>query len=190
MGVEKLISGFSGIMKSDTGRKVVMIAGFLVMGGIFLSSLLPKKDTDTTKPEEQSPSLTLEQYAAEMESRVSALLSKIDGVGKAEVMVTLESGAEYVYQSEERQSNGTKIQSEGNEQKSSEKQESIVMIEGDNGKKQALVRTELPPKIQGIVVVCEGGDDVGVQTQVVKALTAAFPITSVRVSIAKSVELS
>jgi stage III sporulation protein AG len=36
-------------------------------------------------------------YAAELETRLTALISRVEGAGKTAVMVTLESGSESVY---------------------------------------------------------------------------------------------
>ena len=101
-------------------------------------------------------------------------------------MLTLESGSEYVYQSETKRSTDRTDTSGETTQERLDDEHTIVMVEGDNGKKQALIRTELTPKIQGIVVVCDGADQVSIQTQIIDVLTTAFGISSARVSVAKA----
>lgn len=174
----------SGLVKTETGKKILIFIGILLIALIFLSSFLEResKPSPSDTPEE----ITMDAYISELEQRVSDLLSKIKGVGESEVMITLESGAEYIYQSEKRQATGERNGGSGDQQRTNEKQESIVMVEDSAGKKQALIRTEKTPTIQGIVVVCEGGGDVAIQSKIIDVLTSAFSIPSNRVSVAAS----
>jgi stage III sporulation protein AG len=45
---------------------------------------------------------TAEEYIAKTEEKLCALITQIEGVGRAEVMVTLENNGEYVYAQEEK----------------------------------------------------------------------------------------
>jgi stage III sporulation protein AG len=60
-----------------------------------------------------------------------------------------------------------------------------VMIESDNGRRQALVRTRLEPGVQGVVIICEGAGDVFVRSRVINVVTTALNISSARVSVEK-----
>lgn len=172
----------TGLIKTEAGKKIAILIGILLMALIFLSSFLERE----SKPQAPTPaeSLTMEAYVSDLELRVSELLSKIKGVGDTEVMITLESGAEYIYQSEQRQATGERNGGSGDQQRSKEKQENIVMVEDEAGKKQALIRTERTPTVQGIVVVCDGGGDLSIQAKIIDVLTSAFSIPSHRVSVA------
>ena len=53
----------------------------------------------------------------------------------------------------------------------------------DNGKKEALVKKTLEPKISGAVVVCEGGDNIQISEKVIRAVSTALGISSSKVCV-------
>lgn len=185
MGKERFKTMVDSVVQDDKKRKLILIAGIILIGIIFLSGFWnDKKDSHAAQSTAQG--ITEEEYVQQLEKKVKELLRGIDGVGNLDVMLTLESGSEYVYQSETKRSTDRTDTSGETTQERLDDEHTIVMVEGDNGKKQALIRTELTPKIQGIVVVCDGADQVSVQTQIIDVLTTAFGISSARVSVAKA----
>lgn len=173
------------VMQNSKKRKLVLLAGAVLIGIIFLSTFWGGKEDRKEKTQPVSQ-ISEETYVAQLEDKVKNLLSGIDGVGTPQVMLTLESSSEYVYQSETKRSSDQTGESGTAVQQREDSEQTIVMVEGDNGEKQALIRTELPPKVQGIVVVCDGADRIEVQAQIVDVLTTAFGISSARVSVAKA----
>jgi stage III sporulation protein AG len=108
-----------------------------------------------------------ESFAAKTEERLKTLLAGIEGVGDTEVMVTLGASEEYVYaQDGKESSSGT----------SSE----VVIIDGKDGK-SALVERVFTPKITGVVIVCEGGDDSRTVEKIYKAVSTALGIGASRI---------
>lgn len=75
-------------LKGENGRRVIVIAGLLGMALILLSQFLPESQPTSAPPTD---------YAEALEQRLITLVSSVDGVGECRVMVTLESGTEYVY---------------------------------------------------------------------------------------------
>jgi stage III sporulation protein AG len=75
-------------------------------------------------------------------------------------MLTLQNGIQYVYAKDEKQSTDSiTTYSQGEESKLQQKddtQQSYILVDSSDGK-QPLVVTQLEPKIQGVVVVCDGG---------------------------------
>lgn len=176
---------FDSVIQDDKKRKIIVIAGIILIGIIFLSGFWgDKKQTKETGM--STSEISEAQYITQLETKVEELLKQIEGVGKLDVMLTLESGSEYVYQAETKRSSDRKNAEGDTTQERLDDEQTIVMVEGDNGKKQALIRTELTPKIKGIVVVCEGADQLTVETQIIDVLTTAFGVTSARVSVAKA----
>ncbi|MBE5710607.1 MAG: shikimate kinase [Oscillibacter sp.] len=69
------------------------LAGLLLLA---VSSWLPAdSSTQSAAPAAKTGSTT--DYAAELETRLTALISRVEGAGKTAVMVTLESGSESIY---------------------------------------------------------------------------------------------
>ena len=75
------------------------LAGLLLLA---VSSWLPADNsTQSAAPAAKTDSTA--DYAAELETRLTALISRVEGAGKTAVMVTLESGSESIYSYRHRQ---------------------------------------------------------------------------------------
>lgn len=173
-------------LTKEKNIKYVVIVGLLAIGFIFFSEFNGAKGKDTTKTKQ--PQTTSDEYVEYIEQKVHKIVSSIKDVGDVDIMVTLESGKESVYAQEEKknydkteqdsQSSGTKKQ-----EKETSESSAIIVDQGSGNGKQALIEKELEPKIQGVVVVCQGGDDPEVRARVSEAITTALKISSARVCI-------
>ena len=173
------------------GDKKIKLIFFLGIAGIlliFLSTVWNSPPKDTNKNNVSVNMKTIEEHTRVLEENLLNLLENIEGVGKTQVLITLESGIEYVYVNVEKKSADDTIDYDGDEAKKrasrKSNENSIVIIDGKEGK-QALVKTELEPSVKGIVVVCEGGDNLLVIERVTKAVTTAMGIGANRVCITK-----
>lgn len=122
--------------------KAAVIIGISAIILIMLTSFVDIAPADNGK--------TAEEYAAKTEDRLLEIVSRISGVGEAEIFLTMDNGGENVYL-------------KNSDQKT-------VSIE---------------PKVRGVVVVCEGGDDPMVKSRVLEAVTKALSISSDKVCITK-----
>ena len=185
MGNGRLGAVIGAWMEDSRKRRVVLAAGAALIGLLFFSSLLGR-DGAGEEPQEADPAAAEAEYIRQTELRLEELLSGIDGAGRLDVMLTLESGTEYVYQAESRRTMDRTGTSGETTQERQENETTIVMVEGDGGNTQALLRTERPPKIQGVAVICEGAGQAAVERQIVDVLTRTLGISSARVSVAKA----
>ena len=112
-----------------------------------------------------------ELYEDETESRPKAILNEIEGVGKAEVLLTINSTEEYVYA--ETVKNGA-----------SQTENGYVIID-KGSEKEALVKKINNPSISGVVIVCEGGDDPKVCERLYKAVSTALNIPTSKIYVAE-----
>ena len=144
---------------------LLILAGLLGLGLISLSD-----STGRTSGAAQEPtaSAQIEAYEAQMERRLTELIERMDGAGQAQVMVTFEATGETVYALDERISQDGSTQSEH------------VLAGG-----QPVTREMLLPTVQGVAVLCQGGDDVVVQARVTEAVSVLLVITTNRISVAK-----
>lgn len=131
-------------------------------------------------------SATSEDYAAELEQKLIDIISSVEGAGETRVLVTLQSGKEYIYASEDSTSTDSSASVDSSGRQSSDerqdRQSSHIIIDTDQGE-QALIRTELMPAINGVVVVCQGADDPSVAERIMAVVTTALGISSKRVCI-------
>ncbi len=108
--------------------------------------------------------------AVELEERVKALCERVNGVGQAVVMITLDTTGEQVY------AKNSRVIGEG------ESSESIYEYVTAAG---SLVLTEEKlSRVRGIAVVCSGGNDAAVKLTLTEMLCALFDIPASAVSIA------
>ena len=109
------------------------------------------------------PTVTAEET---LESRLEAILCRIDGAGEVKVLLTEDRGGEVLYQTE------------GEDGKT-------VLICGADRSESGLVRTTEAPAYRGAVVVCRGADSAAVRLAVVEAVANATGLGTDRITILK-----
>ncbi len=151
----------------------------MILAGVLLMLVtLPQGSKETEQAEEE----TTQQFDLEaFEQQICSSLSAIDGVGRIEVMLSLETGEESVYASDVTQSS----QSSG-ENASSENYQSTMSIlsDGSYGERPVLVTSNYPT-FRGAVIICDGADDSRVQLELTEAMSSLCGISSDRVSVLK-----
>jgi len=128
------------------------------------------------------------RYAEEIENRLTALLTRIEGVGDAEVMVTTLGGGELVYAAEER-SDSSRSSSERPEaqsvtvQRSESLQRSLTLLGGSGSGQEPVLVKVISPQISGVTVVCDGGGSAQVQLRVTQAVSALLSVPASRICV-------
>ena len=182
---EEKPSGILAFFRNDKGSKIIVALGIAGILFIFLSSMFSKqKEEIPSQP--AANTISSDEYVLELENKLNDILGRIAGVGSSKVMVTLENGIEYIYAQEEK-SSGSKSEdatvSGGSKlQQSEDTEKNYLLVDGSDGK-QALVVTEVQPKIKGVVIVCSGGNDPVVKQRILDAVTTALDITTARVCV-------
>lgn len=168
----------------DKNIKTVFILLSLAILFLVLSNIEGNKNIEDKKENENN--LNSLKYIEYIENKIHKIVSNIEKVGNSEVMLTLESDVEYVYAQEQKKNTDSTSSknSLGDDklQKRDTYEESIIIVD-KNGSRDALVRTIIEPKIKGVVVVCDNGDDYIVKEKLIDAITTLLNIPSSRVSI-------
>lgn len=184
--LQAVVDRLRGFAASKHKTTVLIVLGLAGIGLIFLSELWEKPKTQAVQQSLSEGSNA--QYIAEEERRLTELVGSVAGVGRVKVMLTLEQGPRTLYAQEgrtERQSTED-VQAAGQrrvETRNNTEQKYILVESG--GQKQPLVTAQLEPEIKGVVVVCEGADDIQVQTRVTHVVTTALGISSAKVCVEK-----
>lgn len=147
---------------------LIFAAGLLLM-------LLPtgKRSTQavqTAAQAAQTQELTPSQ--AEME----AILSRIDGVGRVDLLLTLRTSGASVYQTDTR----TVTSGSG----TTEECQTVFGQTSGSGK-EPVVQTTLAPQYQGALVVCDGADRASVRLAVVQAVASLTGLGSNQIAVVK-----
>jgi stage III sporulation protein AG len=159
------------LMKKPKFLQVAVIIGLAAMGLIFISGLSkPKQEAVSVSPD-VGVFTSSDEYAEKLQAELEEIISKIEGVGDSDILVTIGVSEEYVYAEDGKQGTGS-VSSE------------VVVIDGDGGK-HALTQKIISPKITGVVIVCEGGDDSRTVEKVYKAVSAATGIGASRIYVAE-----
>ena len=156
---------------------LIVIVGIIAVCGIFLSESFSSADK-SEKEESAAVHTSVKEYEEKTEKKLEQTLSLIAGIGKCKVMVTVDSGEESVYSSD------TETDNQSGENSTSSSQKNTFVIVDDDGQKP-LLEKEIEPKIRGVIVVCEGADDVYVRQAVTDSLRAALGISSANISVVK-----
>ncbi len=105
--------------------------------------------------------MTMQEYTQKLEDNIREIVGSIRGVGNLKVLVTLESSEETIYAQETKtsvDSTQDAMSENGKTQLKESTEQKYLLVEGEDGTKQALVKTTKEPEVKGIVIVCEGGD--------------------------------
>lgn len=163
----------------------VILIGFVGIFLIFISTIKKKEPHQKTKVENKSFQNS-EEYTKHLETKLNNIISKIKGVGRSQVLVTLENGVENIYANSEKTATNSNENLSGKMSTRNDSQKDIAMVDTKEGK-QALVVTQKEPKIKGVLVVCDGADNSLVVEQVYDAISKPLNIKRNRLSVVKYV---
>lgn len=127
-------------------------------------------------------------YITELENKLEKTIKGMEGAGKVEVMITLKNNGEKVleknlaYESETETLTEEGKRTEKNMIKNSPE---TVLVE-ESGDTSPIVVMQTYPEIEGVVVVCEGGDDTEVALHIKEAVQALFSIDAHKIVVCKS----
>lgn len=149
----------------------------LALGLIGVLILLwPKKEAAQKEPIAADRAQPAAQSLQETEQRLAALLSQIEGAGEVQVMLSLRTGAETVYQTDSKRSTG----------ESGDTQEITTVLYAQSGSSKApLVKKTEYPVYQGAVVVCTGAGSASVQLAIVEAVSSLTGLGSDKITVVK-----
>ena len=162
-------------LRLDKKTITILIVGFLLMIIIVISEF----DSDDKQEDIENVQKTDEEYCVYLEDKIKSFIEKIDGAGKTEVIITLSETTEYIYATDDKDVHKNNTNSDD-----STLEKEYVIIENNNNDEGLLIKT-IEPKIRGIAVSCEGGDDVKVQQQIYSTVEALLDIKTSNIAITK-----
>ncbi|NLL70138.1 MAG: hypothetical protein GX238_03285 [Epulopiscium sp.] len=143
----------------------------------------------TTTPITEEKLQNQESFEIQLEKKLIQSLSKIEGVGKVDVMITLEAGKEIVLNKDTpfTESTTREEDGEGGSRNISNRdvEEKTIMKNVGNGSTEPIIMMEREPIIKGIIIIAEGGNDPYIKSQLMKAGEVLLGIPSHKVQIFK-----
>lgn len=145
----------------------------LILGvGVVLMMIPSKMEEQTTQPviqEQEVSILTLEQ-------RLSQILCNVAGAGEVQVVLSVASGEETLYQTDDNYSTAS--------ESSTGRQDTVTVTDSDRNE-TGLVRQVNPPVYLGAIIVCEGADSPSVRLAIVEAVAGVTGIGADKISVLK-----
>ena len=139
------------------------------------------------EPEEESAGA----YEERLEKRLEEILSRVEGVGTAEVMIVLKSSEEKVWRVDRNTSDSVTQETDqngGSRRVENRELSEETVLTGQGGGDGPLLEKKLFPEIGGVVVSADGGASPSVQAEISAAAEALFDLPSHKIKVLKRVE--
>lgn len=178
------------LLNKTDRRKIIII---ILTGVLLMLVIIPTKSSNTkdTKQEETIYSDTKEEvfnYEEYLNNELSDILSKVSGVGKVEVMITFSSTSEKVLARDEafEKSTTQEDDGEGGSRTVSKDSGTLTHIYYDGGKgSEPVIVMENMPAISGVLIVCEGGGNATIISEVTNATAGILGVPVHRIKVLK-----
>ena len=114
------------------------------------------------------------------------VLEQMEGVGKVEVMITLKDQGEHVVEKDDTRSSQDISEEDGTVKRTTaerQHQEQTIYAQGNSG--EPFVSKEMTPKVEGVLVVAEGGGNAKTAKNISDAVLALFPVEVHKIKVVK-----
>lgn len=145
-----------------------------------------KEEEETVVNTIENNNVRFESSNTDLESRLEDILSKINGVGKVEVLINYSETEQVVAMynenkketatEEQDESGGTRVIKENDVQKD-------VIYQEKDGEKIPITQKTIMPKIEGTIITAEGAGSTEVQEKIINAVEAATGLASHKIQV-------
>lgn len=131
-----------------------------------------EEKTENTLPVSSESAEENMDYERQMEQKLEELLGSVDGVGKVRVMLTFEGTGEKRVEKDQTLT-------------AEETREETVYEEMGSSERTPYVTSETNPKVEGVLVIAEGGGSSRIKQEILEAAQALFGIDAHKIKIMK-----
>ena len=149
---------------------LLILLGVLGLALVLWGYLSPSGEEKEAFAEKTENSFKTMEYISDIENKIRSITEKITGSTDVSVIVSTESGTEYVYVSNESAA-GDKNTRE------------YITVKNESGRYELVLAKEVYPEIKGISIACPGGDSSAVQRKIINSISTAFGISKNRICI-------
>lgn len=157
---------------------LALLGVFFMLIGDFNSGLSSNNQSKDYNNNHSESSLSFEEA---LENKLEKVLTKISGVGKVVVDITLESGSEYIYARNHQNSEQKTVENDGSNlvrnTEQFDKREEIVLT-NQGGAQEPVVKREIKAKIRGVLVVAQGANNSNVKFRLIQAVKVGLGVES------------
>ncbi|WP_139904274.1 stage III sporulation protein AG [Clostridium thermarum] len=168
---------------------VFLLGVLLVMLSNFFktpSSAVTTSTQETTSNESVSTANVLTSYEEQTKKELKAMLSKMKGVGRVDLMINFECGEEYIpaYNTNGGKSTTIEKDNEGGERKiEQDNNGQEVVVSTDGGKTTPFILKKINPKVEGVIIVAEGAENEKIKKDIIAAISSFFGIPNYKIQV-------
>lgn len=166
---------------------VILLVGVLLIVLAIPTKEQTKKTSFVT--EERTEKSDSKEYERTVEQRLEQVLREVEGVGEVNVMVTFQSSSEKVIEKDREKDSQVVVESDKQggkrETKEGKSSETTVYQNAAGGGETPYVVKELNPKVEGIVVIAQGGENAVVVKNITEAIQALFDVDTHKIKVMK-----
>lgn len=189
--IEKVKNELTKTDNKNSKKKIEnIVIGILILliTVIAINAILSedKEEEETVVNTIENNNVKLEASNEDLETRLEDILSKINGVGKVEVLINYSETEQVVAMynenkketatEEQDESGGTRIIKENDVQKD-------VIYQEKDGEKIPITQKTIMPKIEGTIITAEGAGSTEVQEKIINAVEAATGLASHKIQV-------
>ena len=171
---EKILLYFEKMKKIKHIEIYIAIVVALIIVAVYFSTSFTfksKGQNSSTKEDNLEVNFSNSQeYVVYLENKLESVITNVKGVGQANVIITLEKGFEYVYETEEE----TNSSANGNIVTKTK----VVLVNG-----KPVLKEEIYPVVKGIVIVAEGAKDTSVKLNILSLVQTIININTSQITI-------
>lgn len=157
------ITGFRQKITEWIGKYKFVVLILLVGVGLML---IPGKSNEKDQADIQ-PQQTVQQET--LSEELESILSDIQGAGRVEVMLTIKSGEQVIYQTDT---------------PSADRQDTVIITDADRAQ-GGLVQQIIAPIYRGAIILCQGADSPSVCLAITEAVSKVTGLDSSQISVLK-----
>lgn len=173
-GFKKKLSELTARIKSVKHIEIILAVVAVAVMIIIFTGFKNKSNASDVKETTVKEVVDEQSGVTVWEKKLAGILSGIDGVGKAEVMITAKSTTEKVTAN----TTSTTNTASGSGVNTTTSVTTSPVIVTNNGKSEPYVIKELMPEIIGVIVVAEGADNAVTKLSIMRAVQTALNIDS------------
>ena len=188
MKINNIFSMLKNLQLSKDKLLLILLGGVLLV--IISLPVKGKNEADNTVDARDTGEAIeysdISDYTTELEDRLAAILSQVDGAGKVAVLITFKDSGETVVKSDITENTKTDgITGDGERLGEKKREEKVVFSKKSDGSLTPYVTKTIYPEISGVLVLAQGASDAGVTVRLTEAVSAVLGIEINKIKVMK-----
>ena len=188
MKINNIFSTLKNLQLSKDKLLLILLGGVLLV--IISLPVKEKNEADNTVDARYTGEAIeysdISDYTTELEERLAAILSQVDGAGKVVVLITFKDSGEAIVKSDITENTKTDgITGDGERLGEKKREEKVVFSKKSDGSLTPYVTKTIYPEISGVLVLAQGASDTGVTVRLTEAVSAVLGIEINKIKVMK-----